>query len=270
MDSGVEFGKDPARLETALAGLYGAELKSRMDGHHGREEEFRRLAANPRRVELTGKDFPFRGMRYRRADAKRLLDQVKEELDSDMEWMSGLDKQVFVVHYVLARQLGDDLRSELEERYRFHQSVQGIHSYLIDHRRSVEATLEQSTGQHEISQEAFAEVRQVLGDAHNAIVEALNMANTLHMPALKNVTPGTPLGNLLGQAPVVAFRGYSNSIEGKWIAQLMEHAGRNYRSDPARAFQEPWRPVGIAREDRGALAGAMVRVWRIAAADKCG
>ena len=44
-------------------------------------------------VELIGKDFSFRGSRRPARDAKKLFEEVKQEIDADYKWMEGLDRQ---------------------------------------------------------------------------------------------------------------------------------------------------------------------------------
>lgn len=91
MQTAGEFGQDPGRLATAHVRLYGEELKARMAVHQTRQQEYALLAPLTHgHVELTGKDFLFRGARYRAAEAKRLLDQVQAELKEDFDWMGSL------------------------------------------------------------------------------------------------------------------------------------------------------------------------------------
>src|SRR5262249_45634660 len=66
----VEEFDDPQRLAAAHAGLYGGELKERMEVHQSRHKEANRLAGLARgAVALTGKDFEHRGSRYGLTDA---------------------------------------------------------------------------------------------------------------------------------------------------------------------------------------------------------
>ncbi len=58
-------------LAMASAQLYGDELRQRMTAHKARQEEFSRLAPIVHgAAELRGKDFQFRGSRYRAAEAR--------------------------------------------------------------------------------------------------------------------------------------------------------------------------------------------------------
>jgi Zn-dependent protease with chaperone function len=217
----------PDRLAEAHARLYGDELKARTEAHRSRQEEYQRVAPLAHgAVELTGKDFSFRGARYRAADAKRLLEQVKKELDEDYEWMARLDRQAFLVHDAMARQVGDDARRELEERYRFHLAVQECHGLLSAHNRQVRATLDRLAGRREITREEFHGTLAVLGQAHDALRQVLEAASGLRLPPLKNVTPGEILMPLLLSGQLIGrLSAASNSLDGKWIGRFLEQLG---------------------------------------------
>jgi Zn-dependent protease with chaperone function len=219
----AEFG-GANRLAEAHARLYGDELKSRMEAHRARQEDYCRVAPLVHgAVELKGKDFQFRGVHYRAADAGRLLDQVKKELDQDFDWMARLDREAFLVHYDMARQIGEEARREMEERYRFHLAVQEIHGRLSAHNQQVQATLSQLAGKRELTQEEFHVALGVLGQAHDALSQLLNEAGHLRLPLLKNLTAGEPLGRfLLSRALIHRLSGASNCLDGEWIGRFLE------------------------------------------------
>jgi Zn-dependent protease with chaperone function len=211
------------RLAEAHARLYGDEVKARMEAHRARREEYGGVAAVAQgAVELKGKDFSFRGARYGAAEARRLLAQVRKELDEDFEWMAGLDRQAFLVHYEMARQLGEDARRELHERYRFHLTVQEILGRLSADNQQVRAALGQVSGKRELTQGEFRITVEVLGQAHDTLRKMLAAADTLRLPALKNVTPGEPLGPLLLSKPLIyRLSTASNSLDGGWIGRFL-------------------------------------------------
>jgi len=215
-------------LAEAHAALYGDELKTRMEASQARHEEYGLLARVAQgAVELTHKDFAFRGARYPAADAGRLLQQVKKELDEDFAWMGAQDGQVFLVHHEMARQLGDALREELEERYGFHLALQEIHSQLSSHRRAVNQMLEHLAGRREVSQEEFRDALSILREAHAALTMQRMAASHLRMPALKNVTPGATLGPVLMSEPLIpGLSSGQNSLDGPWIGRLLEQMGQ--------------------------------------------
>lgn len=73
-----------------------------------------------------------------------------------------------------------------------------------------------------MTEEEFQGTRAILGAAHGALGEALQTAAALRFPALKNVTPGAPLGPMLLSRPLVPcifVRG--NSLDGDLIGQFM-------------------------------------------------
>jgi Zn-dependent protease with chaperone function len=215
------------QLAEAHARLYSDDLKARMEAHQARQEDLRRVALLAHgAAELTGKDFHFRGVRYRAPDAGQLLEQVQKELDQDFDWMSGLDRQVFLVHHAMARQIGDAVRAELEERYRFHLALQAIHGLLTARQGDVNATLDHLAGRHELAEHEFQATLAILGGAHDALWDAIKAAGSLHLPALKNVTPGAPLSPMLLTSPLMPrVFAHDTSLDGKLIGRLLEQLG---------------------------------------------
>ncbi len=221
-----ELGQlDAAALTESQARLYDEGLKTRMEACQKRRGEYQLLAGLVSgSLELKGKDFPFRDSKYVAADAPRLLQQVEKELDQDYEWLANVDRQVYRIHGEMARQLGDNVRAELEERYRFHVALQAILGELTGHSREVQATLAHFSGRRELSQEEFHHLRDVFDRAHQALGEKVAAAGALHLPALKNVSAGEPLGPFLLGRPLV--RGPSrSSVDGKWVNAFMEQVG---------------------------------------------
>ncbi len=214
-------------LAAAHARLYENDLKARMDDHRARQEDFRRVAPLAHgAVELTGKDFQFRGDRYRVRDAKKLFDQVKQELDRDYEWMKDIDRLAFHVYHCMARQVADAARRELEDRYRFHLAVQDIHFQLSAHQQQVQMTLGRMAGRSEVSQAEFQAALDVFGQAHDALSNLLDTADRLHLPPLKNFTAGEMLGPfLLSQSLLQPICVDQNRLDGDWIGRFLEQVG---------------------------------------------
>jgi Zn-dependent protease with chaperone function len=215
------------QVAEAHARLYGDDIKERMEAHQARQEERNLLARLTQgAVQLTGKDFHFRGARYGAADAKPLLDRVQKEIDQDFDWMNGLDRESFLVHYAMAAQVGEAERRELEERYRFHLAVQGIHSQLVAHHQDVQFTLAQLAGRRRVSQAEFQGAVAVFRNAHDALAESLGTADQLHLPALKNMTPGAALGPfLLNQPLIYQLHRDQASLDGDWIGRFLGQLG---------------------------------------------
>jgi Zn-dependent protease with chaperone function len=218
----TEFA-DPSRLAEAQATLYGAELKDRMTIHQARQREHALLAGlREGAVELKAKDFQFRDARYQIADAKRLLEQVRKELDGDFAWMSNLDRQVFLVHHEMARQVGEEVQRELEKRYRFHLAVQDIHSRLAADNTQVQVTLAQLTGKPELTQLEYHGALSVFRSAYESLGECLKAAEALRLPALKNVAEGEPLAGFLSTRPL--NHPYA-TLDNEWIGWFLERLG---------------------------------------------
>jgi Zn-dependent protease with chaperone function len=211
---------DASELVVAQASLYGDELKSRMDAHQARQQEYQLLARLTQgAVELTGKDFQFRGSRHVASDARKLMQQVRGELQADSEWMNSLDRQVFLVHFEMARQLGESVLREMRERYRFHLAVQEIHRVLTAHNNQVNGMLSQIAGQRQLPQDQYNGCVSVLRLSYNALVEKLAQAAKLQIPPMKNMAPGQLLGPFLLNRSVGSP---PDALEGAWIRGFLE------------------------------------------------
>jgi Zn-dependent protease with chaperone function len=215
------------RLAEEYALLYGGETRQRMEEHRSRQEDYRRVASLAHgAVELTGTDFEFRGNRYQPAAAKQLLDQVGKEIDQDFEWMGRVDRQAFLIHYRMARQVGAAILQELQERYRFHMAVQNLHNNVSAHNQQVHATLDQLAGQPEMSEGEFYGIIAVFQAARDALRQALETADQLQLPSLRNMTPGAPLGRFLLNQPLeVMVFDRGNSLDGQAVGRLLERTG---------------------------------------------
>jgi Zn-dependent protease with chaperone function len=218
---------DPVVLTAAHASLYDDGLKKQMDDHKARGEELNKLARLAHgAVELTGSNFEHRGRRYRQADAAQLLKNVEAEIDRDYERMHALDRQVFLVHYAMAVQLGGTEADELERWYRFHHAVQGIHSMLAAYSRHVQTTLSTLGGERQVSQATFQNALGALRGAHDALETQLQAAHGLLLPPLKNMTAGSALGPFLLSEPLVrGLHAETSSLDGAWIQRLMNQMG---------------------------------------------
>ncbi len=218
---------DAARLAEARAGLYGDELRERMQAHRARRQEYDLLARlKGGAVELRGKDFSFRGARYRASEALRLLEQVTKEIEQDFAWMGELDQKAFRVHYELARQVGEAARQELDERYRFHLALQAILGELSTSDTQVRAALALIAGKPELTAAEFHGTVAALRLAHDALAQQLAAAGGLRLPALKNVTPGEPLGPFLMSGPLVPrLSDRPSGFDGEWIGRFLGQLG---------------------------------------------
>ena len=218
---------DTELLAEQRALLYGDDFRNRMETHKAREKDYKRLAALAHgAVELTGSDFQFRGERYQIADTQRLIEQLSKELNEDIEWMTGMDRQVFLVHYRLARQINDETVQELEQRYRFHLAVQYMHRQLLTHNQEVSATLNQLVGQTQLTRSRFNSAVEVFSRAEVALRHWLEAAGQLRVPALKNMTSGQVLGPfLLSRPPVPMSFHRGNELDMNKVGLLLETLG---------------------------------------------
>jgi Zn-dependent protease with chaperone function len=232
----AEFA-DTDRLAGAHARLYDDLLKDRMATHRAAQEEFQRLSVLAAPGQGKPTDFEFRGTRYRAIDAPKMRDVVKRELEQDFAWMGTLDRRVFLVHHEMARQLGDPLRSELVERYRVHLGLQVILDNLGFTDNHVRTQLAGLAGRAELTQDEFHGTVQLLQWAHDALRDNLAAASRLHLPALKNVTPGTSLDSYLISQPMLPRpSGGPNGLAGDWVGRFLQQLGEVFAK--ARRFHD--------------------------------
>jgi Zn-dependent protease with chaperone function len=204
--------------------LYNDELKQRMEDHFKLREELELLDKIKRGGDPPdgGDTFKFRGKRYDLEESGRLLKKVKREFDEDMDYLAELDNRIFRVHYQMATELGQDVAAELESRYRFHMGVQSIDAEICSHRPALEAALNYLSGKTQLDPGAFNEIKTIFREAHEALVDSLNKADDLPMPALKNVKEGEPLGLfLLDRKLVKGLRPSAQTLTSKWIGKFL-------------------------------------------------
>jgi hypothetical protein len=218
---------DPVSLRVAHMNLWGDDLKERMEAHKARGEEVNKLARLAHgAAELTGSHFEHRGQRYRLADASRLLKEVQDEIDRDFEKMHALDRDVFLVHYAMASQLGEADAEELAGWYRFHLAVQELHMTLAAHSQHVQVTLSGLGRERQVSQAQFQNALAALRGAHEALRSQLQAAHDLLLPPLKNMAAGSALGPfLLSDRLVRGLGADADTLEPAWINQLMNQTG---------------------------------------------
>jgi hypothetical protein len=151
---------------------------------------------------------------------------VEEEINQDFAWMHLHDRSAFRVHYAMARGLGAGRATDLEERYRFHFAVQKLHQTLAGWSNHVQQTLAALQGARQVPQEQFQEALGVLRECRKALNEQLGAADDLKVPALTNMTEGSPLGPyLFGGELVKNLPASATNLDGKWINDLMNQVG---------------------------------------------
>jgi Zn-dependent protease with chaperone function len=211
-------------LQRVQARLYGEELAERMKEHFKKREEHELLdrVKNGPRTEETD-SFKFRGKRYDRRDAGRLLKKVRTEMDEDLDWMAEVDRRVFRCHYQMAVEVDKEMAEELLDRYRFHMAVQNIDYDVSEHKPALEAAVRfLNNSDSQLTRDQFAELRSIFRKAHDALVRSLNKADKMAMPKLKNVKEGEPLGYFLMDRKIVkGLRPSAQSLTLKWINNFL-------------------------------------------------
>ncbi len=215
---------DPVLLAESQARLYGEDLKARVETYFTRQQEFDLLAGLVHgALTLKGKTFSFRDSQYRAADASVLLQTVEKELAGDNEFLAEVDRQVFMVHYAMARQVAKVISEELEKRYRFHVGVEEILNQLSMQRQQIQATLDWLAGKRELSTSEFQEALQVFRQAHDSLRQQLKAANGLRLPELKNMQAGEALGSFLLETPLLrGLHADEKTLDGKWIERFFQ------------------------------------------------
>jgi Zn-dependent protease with chaperone function len=212
---------DAGHLREAHAQLFDDEFKRRMDAFQNRRNEYSLLSGlKTGALELKGERFSFRDAEYGKKDVERLLGLVDAELDRDLEWLAARDGRAYLVHQAIARQVSEERRHDLEQRYRFHLAVQDIHANLAGVQQHVHAVLAQLEGKHELAKEEFSGVKAALNYAQDTLRQSLEKAKGLRLPTLKNISAGTPLADYLLHKSVIS-KLQGRSLEGDWIRELL-------------------------------------------------
>src|SRR5205085_7387471 len=177
-----------------------ASLEPRVGSFHKRQAEYdllRGLQAG--NLAIKGKTFPFRDRQCRAADVKPLLEQVNQELEAEIAGLQQLDREVFQVHWSLARQLdqvkGEDhgRETELLERYRFHVMLQGLLQGMFGEQARLHSILDFIAKHPQMTEGDFAAVTKALREIHHSLTTNLEDATKFSVPALANVPAGASL-----------------------------------------------------------------------------
>ena len=214
-------------LTQVHAELFGDEIAGRAERHQKRLQEYGKLQALAQgELQVHGKDFEFRGERYAPDDVAQLIKKVERELKKDGNWLSSLDRKVFLTYYQMALRTDGRMATELEERYRFHLATQDILQELSGHQGRVGAALAFLSGKRELTAEQFRELHKILRNAHRALSSGLSTARNLLLPPLKNIDAGQPLQSfLLKKCLVYEPLPDDDSIDGEWIGKFWEQLG---------------------------------------------
>jgi Zn-dependent protease with chaperone function len=224
---GVEL-PSPTPLAERHAGLYAGAASKWAAAYMRHIEEQDRILAYRRETEPdTDKRLVIRGRRYGRRDVAGLLEFIDEDLNEDRRHLAVHDKEVFLVHYFMSRQLGPVFRNEMRERYSFHVSLQSILGALLGRQFQVESILAAVFGEdEEEGQPEYLDVFETLRDARNVLVDCLEAAKNLRLPPLVHMEAGDPLGRFLWEGPVVGRFRWTGSISRNKVRKLLYQLGK--------------------------------------------
>ena len=234
-ESLTDYANDPslpklpeAQIQTLLDTLYNAQYKDWLDAHHKRDKEDDLLKAlNSGDTKMKGGEFEFRGRKYKKSDLKELVALVEKELEADVAWLKGFDREVFLVHLRIAQLLGTGDK-ELYERYYFHLNLQdrlkaariaeiglfGVFAFL-------------QSKQGNLSKSEFAEAISSLTEVHRTFCMDFQKSYLLPLPPLQNMPPGMPLSSYLLQEPLILPMPASDkSINGDWAQGFMKQVSQ--------------------------------------------
>ena len=151
---------------------------------------------------------------------------MEGETNKYFEAVHALDREVFRVHHAMAVQLGEADAAELEKWYRFHLSVQELHSNLAGWARYVQDTMSGLAGRRQVPEQEFQSAIAILRQAHETLRQQLTDAHAIRLPPLSNMTAGGPLGPFLLADPLMTnLPQYTTSLDGGWVQQLLNQYG---------------------------------------------
>lgn len=206
------------RLSRAFNRLYGGEIKEWMTGHSRRLEEHAFLSAvDQGRAKVKGSSFQFRGVKRSAGEVKSLLRTLEAELERDREWLSDLDREVFLAHYQMAASAAPALVAEYVERYRFHLRVQELAKGAQAHLPIV-ALLARAAAGGGIPAEETAKAVGFVREARTALGAAAEARETI-IP-IRNIPNGMRLGQFLLPGPAVAEPQSTTLPDRYWLEQL--------------------------------------------------
>lgn len=213
----------PAKMLREHADIFGPELKDRLNVYRERCKDQQRLLRFANKVEIPkGGMFEFRGTKHRTADAPLLLETLENELHGDHEYLSSIDRRIFLVYMGMAGQLDSKSIVELEHRYRFHLAVQDMVISLTYWNRQIQDAFAALSATRDASPEAIQAVSQALRQAQDAMGSHISLAASLRLPAFKNMRAGDPLSFFLDAKPVVHdLFGSEQIVDGTWINQIL-------------------------------------------------
>lgn len=208
------------RIDEALDDLFDDEFDARISTFQTLREEMQRLQLAARGY--FGRRFTFRGATRRRREVQSLMAQLDEDFQRQERWLAELDRDIFEVHYRIARRL--ERAGELLERYRFHLCCQQAMGELRAGQASLQQLLSVLAGARELSPEALAYIGQELLRLHAVLDASIERARSIDVPQLPHVEDGMMLGELLldGGRVVDAAPLHAGVLEPEWLGRFAE------------------------------------------------
>lgn len=213
---------DRQQCQAEIDCIFSAELGAWVDQHNKRLDEFDLLTGIVRGVlKPKGPMLEIGGQSYPPQRAQQLLDGLTAQLDKDRAYLEDLDGRLFVAHCRLARQDAEQEKN-LVRRYRFHLSVQEMFKMTTAAIGHIHNAMNYAGSRGELSQNEFAQVRQMLIESANWLHEVISKARGMEVPPLKNIPEGLDLGRFLLQKPRVRVLGaMEERIPPEWVTDLM-------------------------------------------------
>jgi Zn-dependent protease with chaperone function len=152
---------------------------------------------------------------------RKLIEEVEKKLETNWEWFKSFDRRVYLLHVQMARQVSEDLRDELVERYRFQMEVQRLYQEARQNFNKADAYLSAfSSMGDQISDDFVAEVIAVLRAAWKALKKIMQDAREINLPAMKNFVEGERLADFILEGKMVPEPPLSG-LKGVWVGKLM-------------------------------------------------
>jgi hypothetical protein len=209
------------RLARVLAETYPAEPPSWMSEYFQHISESDRLHSlyqlNNEGEQNAAQEFEFRGTMYPMAQLPRFISLVKQELTEEGRRFASLDRQVFQIHFRIARQAGNARDQELLDRYRAQLEIQGILNDLTSQRDQIEGLIG-VLSHYRLSRDDTWSVLAAINEAHSAFATSLRKADQVQLLPLKTLPAGGSLrALLLGGISEVSPHPGGRKINRKWL-----------------------------------------------------
>jgi Zn-dependent protease with chaperone function len=217
----------PDELAGWLTSWPAADLPAQVERYHQRQTEYQLLnGLKSGELTLKGNSFSFRDRQCTAREVDGLLEQVDKELDADIASFHALDRQVFLAHWSLARQRdgtpGGPREKEILERYRFHMALQALLQGLLRDQARIQALVNYLSGNSQLQEDDFNEVRSTLRDIHETLQLNLQDASKWRTPAFTNIPAGSSLVALIMDRGDTRLPPLSDdNISGEWLGKLI-------------------------------------------------